>query len=439
MLLDPEIETGAWSERRQIDDDAYRRQIGYLLSRSRFYQDKLAAAGIRTPDDAGGLADIDRLPFTEKDELRASRSAADPIGTHLCVEIGELARIFSTSGTTGAPSYVPLTADDLADWIRISCRSYSASGVERVDRIVTTYGAGPFVAGVTLDAFNALGLTHIPVGAGNTDRLLAAITLLAADTVALTPSYALHIAEKAAERGIDLAGSSVKRLLVAGEPGGGEPALRSRLEKAWGADVTEAMGIGDIAVSLWGECSEKQGMHFSGHGLVHVELVDPATGDAVAMADGAEGELVYTHLRHRAAPLLRFRSRDHVVVHVGQCACGRTAPRVRCIGRTDDMLIVRGVNLFPTALREVVNQFQPAVSGVISVRPARKGPRQDPPLKVLVELGEGGDASAELADRIRSRIRETLVAATEIALVPHGALPRSSYKSHLVDWTEAKV
>ena len=438
MQFDPEIETRAWGERHQADDADYRRQVARLLARSRFYRDKLGAVGIRTPDDAGGLADIDRLPFTEKDELRATRSAADPIGTHLAVDIGDLARIFSTSGTTGAPSYVPLTADDLAAWIRISCRSYSASGVRRGHRIVTTYGAGPFVAGVTLDAFNALGLTHIPVGAGNTDRLLAAVELLRADTLALTPSYALHIAEKAAERGVDLAGSSVKRLLVAGEPGGGEPALRARLEEAWGADVTEAMGIGDIAVSLWGECSEKNGMHFSGHGFVHVELIDPETGDAVAMTDGAEGELVYTHLRHQAAPLLRFRSRDHVVVHVDACACGRTAPRVRCIGRTDDMLIVRGVNLFPTALREIVNEFQPAVSGVISVRPARKGPRQDPPLKILVELGESVGATTDLSDRIRSRIRDTLVAATEIALVPHGDLPRSSYKSHLVDWSEAK-
>ena len=439
MQFDPEIETRPWHERRHIDDPDYRRQIDFLLARSRFYRDKLGVAGIRTAGDAGGLADIDRLPFTEKDELRRTRSADDPIGTHLAVDIGDLARIYSTSGTTGAPSYVPLTGDDLAAWIRISSRSYSASGVRRGHRIVTTYGAGPFVAGVTLDAFNVLGLTHIPVGAGNTDRLLAAVELLHADTVALTPSYALHLVEKAAERGIDLAASAVRRLLVAGEPGGGEPALRARLEEAWGADVTEAMGIGDVAVSLWGECSAKQGMHFAGHGFVHVELIDPDTGNVVEMTDGAEGELVYTHLRHQAAPLLRFRSRDHVVVRVGPCACGRTAPRVRCIGRTDDMLIVRGVNLFPTALREVVNQFRPEVSGVISVRPARRGPRQDPPLRILVELGEGGNASAELADRIRSRIRDTLVAATEIALVPHGALPRSSYKSHLVDWTEAKA
>jgi phenylacetate-CoA ligase len=438
MLFDPEVETRAWSDRRQIDDEAYRRQIAYLLERSRFYREKLGASGIRSPDDAGGLADIGRLPFTEKDELRATRSTDDPVGTHLAVSLAGLTRIYSTSGTTGSPSYVPLTDSDLADWIRISCRSYSASGIRRGNRIVTTYGAGPFVAGVTLDAFNALGLTHIPVGAGNTDRLLSAIQLLEADTVALTPSYALHVIEKAQERRLDLARSSVRRLVVAGEPGGGEPALRARLEEGWGAAVTEVMGIGDIAVSLWGECPEQHGMHFSGLGYVHVELIDPVTGSPRELSDGAEGELVYTHLQQRAAPLLRFRSRDHVVVHIGYCACGRTAPRVRCIGRTDDMLIVRGVNLFPTAIREIVNEFQPEVSGVISVRPSRRGPRQDPPLRILVELGEGSEASAELADGIRARIRDSLIASTEIALVAHGSLPRSTYKSHLVDWTEAK-
>ena len=130
--------------------------------------------------------------------------------------------------------------------------------------------------------------------------------------------------------------------------------MRKQLEEAWGATVTEVMGIGDIAASLWGECPEKGGMHFSGRGLVHFELIDPDTGASVPLADGAEGELVYTHLAQEAVPLLRFRSRDHVRLWTGRCACGRTAPRVRCIGRTDDMLIVRGVNVFPSALREIV-------------------------------------------------------------------------------------
>ena len=174
-------------------------------------------------------------------------------------------------------------------------------------------------------------------------------------------------------------------MLVAGEPGGGEPAFRAKLEAGWGARVTEAMGIGDIGVSLWGECEEQDGMHLGARGFVHAELIDPETGAAVELDDGATGELVLTHLQHRAAPLLRFRTRDHVL-RLGECSCGRTGPRVRCIGRTDDMLIVRGVNVFPSAVREVVSAFAPEVSGNILVKPLAPGVKQEPPLPVSVEL-----------------------------------------------------
>jgi phenylacetate-CoA ligase len=180
-------------------------------------------------------------------------------------------------------------------------------------------------------------------------------------------------------------------------------------------------------------------MHFSGRGFVHFELIDPETGAALPIEDGAEGELVYAHLRHRAAPLLRFRSRDHVRVQAGPCACGRTAPRVRCIGRTDDMLIVRGVNLFPTAVREVVAAFAPEVSGVVAIRPRRRGVAQVPPLPVVVELADGRAASPGLAEAICGRIRERLTVATEIELAPWASLPRSDYKSKLVDWSAAET
>jgi phenylacetate-CoA ligase len=247
-------------------DDRYRAQIGYLFARSDFYREKLGAAGFADPDAVGGLEAIGRLPFTEKDELRRSVGAAAPIGAQLAAPMAEVVRVYSTSGTTGSPSFIPLTRADLAGWIAISSRSYAASGVGAGERIVTTYNAGPFVAGVALEAFHALGLCQIPVGSGHSERLLAAVERLAPDVVALTPSYALHLAETAEARGIDLAGSSVRRLLVAGEPGGGEPAMRARLEAAWGARVTEAMGIGDVAVSLWGECAEQTGVHFSARG-----------------------------------------------------------------------------------------------------------------------------------------------------------------------------
>jgi phenylacetate-CoA ligase len=431
MILEPDVETRPWEEQRALDDEAYRAQLAYLLERSPFYRDKLA--GLSDAADAGGLDDLARLPLTEKDELRASRTPGNPVGAHLCAARAEIVRIYSTSGTTGTPSYIPLTAGDLDNWVTASARSYAASGVEPGQRIVSTYNAGPFAAGAALASFERIGLCHVPVGTGNTERLVRAIELLGPEAAVLTPSYAAYLVEWTAERDIDLAASSVERVLVAGEPGGGEEAFRARLERGWGARVTEAMGIGDIGVSLWGECEQQDGMHLGGRGFVHAELVDPATAEPVALADGATGELVLTHLRHRAAPLLRFRTRDHVEVRASPCACGRTGPRVRCIGRTDDMLIVRGVNVFPSAVREVVGTFAPAVSGHILVRPPAPGVKQEPPLPVSVELARDARPGEELATAIRDRLRDALVVQTRIELVPHGTLHRSEYKSKLVE------
>jgi phenylacetate-CoA ligase len=417
-----EVETRPWGEQLALDDASYRAQIAYLLERSPFYREKLGSSV------SDRLADIAQLPLTAKEEVRATVTPESPFGAHFCSEPSELVRIYSTSGTTGAPSYIPLTAGDLDNWVTASARSYAASGIAAGQRIVSTYSAGPFVAGAALGAFERLGLTHIPVGTGNTDRLVRAVEQLRPHAVVLTPSYAAHLAES-----FDLRGSSVERVLVAGEPGGGEPAFRAQLEDGWGARVTEAMGIGDIGVSLWGECEEQDGMHLGARGLVHAELIDPETGAALEMEDGAEGELVLTHLQHRAAPLLRFRSRDHVQVRTSPCSCGRTGPRIRCLGRTDDMLIVRGVNVFPSAVRDVVSGFAPEVSGHVLVRPQSAGVKQEPPLPVSVELARDATPDTALADAIRERLRSVLVIQTRVELVPWGSLARSEYKSKLVE------
>jgi phenylacetate-CoA ligase len=432
MILAPEIETRSPDKQHALDEEAYRTQVAYLLERSAFYRDKLRNAGIDNADDAGGLDDIAKLPLTEKAELRASVTPDNPVGTHLCAERSEIVRIYSTSGTTGTPSYIPLTAGDVDNWIEGSARSYAASGIEPGQRIVSTYNAGPFAAGAALASFERIGLCHIPVGTGNTERLVRAIELLGPEAAVLTPSYAAHLVEWAADRGIDLKASSVVRVLVAGEPGGGEPAFRRALEDGWGARVTEAMGIGDIGVSLWGECEEQDGMHLGARDFVHPELIDPDSGAALPLKDGASGELVLTHLRHRAAPLLRFRTRDHVTVRTTACPCGRTGPRIRCVGRTDDMLIVRGVNVFPAAVREVVSTFAPDVSGHILVRPRAAGVKQEPPLPVRVELARGASADDALADAISEKLRTALVVRTRVELVPWGTLQRSEYKSTLV-------
>ncbi len=416
-------ESASWQEQRAVDDASYRAQLGYLLERSPFYRDKLAGF-----DTSGGLGELAGLPLTDKRELKETCSRENPFGAQLCVDPQEIVRIYSTSGTTGTPSYIPLTAADLDNWVTGSARSYAASGIARGDRVITTYNAGPFVAGAALDAFVQIGVNHIPVGTGSSERLLLAIDLLRPDAVALTPSYAEYLLELGALRD-----SSVERILVAGEPGGGEPAFRAKLEDGWGARVTEAMGIGDIGPSLWGECEEQAGMHLGAFGFVHPELIDPETGEARELGDGATGELVLTHLRHRAAPLLRFRTRDHVQVTTSPCRCGRTTPRVRCLGRTDDMLIVRGVNVFPSAVREVVSAFGREVSGRVLVRPSTVGVKQEPPLPVAIELAEGATADPALAAAIRGRLRDVLVVQTEVELVPFGSLQRSDYKSKLVD------
>jgi phenylacetate-CoA ligase len=432
-MLAPDVETRPWPEQLALDDASYRTQLAYLFDHSAFYRRKLAAAGFDSAHAAGGLADIARLPLTEKREIRATCTPANPIGAHLCATPSEIVRIYSTSGTTGTPSFIPLTAGDLDKWVTASARSYAASGIAAGQRIVSTYNAGPFVAGAALAAFDRIGLCHVPVGTGNTERLMLAVELLRPDAVVLTPSYAAYVVEWAAERDADLRGSSVERLLVAGEPGGGEPAFRAKLEEGWGARVTEAMGIGDIGVSLWGECEAQDGMHLGARGFVHAELIEPETGVALELEDGATGELVLTHLQQRAAPLLRFRTRDHVQVRRSPCGCGRTSPRVRCIGRTDDMLIVRGVNVFPSAVRQVVSAFAPDVSGHILVKPQAAGTKQEPPLPVSVELARGAAADAALAEAIRDRLRNVLLVQTRVDLVPWGSLRRSEYKSKLVE------
>ncbi len=410
--------------------ESYRVQIERLYERSPFYRNKLRAAGFESPRAVGGLDRIGALPFTEKDELRASQATHPPLGAHAAIEISQAARIYSTSGTSGAPLYIPLTRSDVEQWREIGRRTYSRNGLKAGERVVTTYGAGPFVAGASLAAFEAIGAVHIPVGVGNTDKLLAAIERLQPEALACTPSYALHVAEVAAAKGASLA--PIRRIIVGGEPGGGEASFREKLQAVFGAKVYEIMGIGDIAASLWGECPAQAGMHFSGEEFIHVELIDPDSQKSIEFMDGAAGELVYTHLQREAAPLLRFRSRDHVQVWSSRCACGSSALRVRCIGRTDDMLIVRGVNVFPSAVREVVARFHPRVTGAILIRPRSRGVRQDLPLSITVE-GEAGLAAA-----ITAEIRNKLTFTPELRMVAPGSLPRSDYKSKLVDFSEAK-
>jgi len=439
MMYDPTFETRPVEEQYQLDKESYLKQIHYLFDNSTFYRKKLSDAGFDNASAVGGLDDIAALPFTEKDELRKTQAAAPPFGEHLSCPPESLQRVFSTSGTTGVPCYLGLTRNDIDMYATNVARGYSAAGFSAGQRIVVGFNAGPFVAGAVYYGFDQLGCTVIPVGTGNTERLVTAIQKLKATGISCTPSYGLYLIDWCQQHGIETRSLGLTNMITAGEPGGGDPLIRERIETAFGCKVRESMGIGDISLSAWAEDDDAGGMHFMARGFVHVELIDPASGEPIPWVDKAEGELVYTALKRDAMPLLRFRSRDHVVVNMQANPTGRTGPRIRCVGRTDDMLIVRGVNLFPSAIRSILKEFTPDVSGMLQVRPKESGVLQTPPLPIVVELGEGiSEADKALQERLTAEIRTRLLVTAHVQLVPYGTIPRETYKSKLIDYSDVE-
>lgn len=440
-MFDPAVEMRSHADQAARDDALFRAQIGYLFDRSAFYQRKLKAAGFANAQSVGGLENIANLPFTDKSEIRESQANYPPFGDNLAADPAKLQRVFSTSGTSGVPTYIALTPKDIDVWATNTARSYVASGFHPGQRLVVTFNAGPFVAGAAYFGFDKLGATVIPVGMGNTERLVAALINLGGGDAGLscTPSYALHLIDWCRERGIDTLKLGVRNISVAGEPGGSDPLIREKVQTAFDCRLREAMGTGDISTSIWGECEHADGMHFSARDNTYVELIDPETGKHVPWEDGATGELVYTSLVREAMPMLRLRSRDHVVISAKPCACGRTSHRVRCIGRTDDMLIVRGVNVFPTAVGDVLRDFSDGVSGMFRIVPKVRAVSQEPPLPIMVELAAGVQQPPEgLAEAIKVAIRSRLVFTSEITLVPFGTIPREEYKTKLVDVSKAQ-
>ena len=437
-IYDPVVETRPVEDQFALDRESYREQVKYLFAHSEFYQRKFAEAGFHTPEQVGELDDIAALPFTEKDEIRRSQADYPPFGNHVAAPADSLRRVFSTSGTTGVPCYLGLTESDLDMYATNVARGYTAAGFKPGQRLVVGFNAGPFVAGAVYYGFDKIGANVIPVGTGNTERMVTAIQRLGATGVSCTPSYGLYLIDWCRERNIDTRTLGLKNMITAGEPGGGDPLIRATIRDAFGCTIRESMGIGDISLSVWAEDADEQGMHFMAREYVHVELIEPESGAPVAWKDGAQGELVYTALRREAMPMFRFRSRDHVVVTMQDNPTGRTGPRIRCVGRTDDMLIVRGVNLFPTAVRNVLEDFSAETSGMFNIQPGSEGVLQDPPLPIAIEVTPGSSPeNRDLAARIEHAIKDRLLVTSKVLLVAHGTLPRETYKSKLVDYSKA--
>ncbi len=417
-----------FDELRERQLTKLRRQVAYLGEHSVFYQQKL---GGRT--DVATLAGFATLPFTTKQELRESQAAAPPLGLHACVEMKDVVRLHASTGTTGQPSWVGVTRRDSEVWTKLTAESFRAQGIRSDDVIVHAAGLTLFVGGLPArDALEYLGATFVPIGTGASEKVIAAMQSLGQTVLHSTPSYAVYLAEYARKHDIDPRSLNVRKLTVGGEPGGGEPAVRKRIETEWGAPVTEGLGGSETAPIIWGECERQQGMHLTGGEWIYPELIDPDSGASVPWETGAEAELVYTALERECCGLLRFRTRDRVRVLGMDCACGRPGPRIRCIGRTDDMLIVLGVNVFPTAIRDIVAELHPQTTGAMQVVLPEAGPKVAPPLQVEVEHTESAGDLDALKKAVESAIRGRLSVSARVTLVPPETLPRSEMKTALV-------
>jgi phenylacetate-CoA ligase len=436
----PEIEAMPWEDVRAMQLDKLRRQLEYLAARSPFYKRKFADARVE-PASLSGLDDLQRMPFTTKEELRESQVASPPLGEHAAADLADVIRIHSSSGTTGRPSYVGISAHDRDVWTETVSRVYYCEGVRREDVVVHGFGLGFFVGGLPLkDAIENIGATFIPIGTGASDRLVASIRDLGGTVLTCTPSYANYLSEYVRARfDIEPSELGLRRILLGAEPGGGIPAVRERLAEDFGAFVTESLGNADLIPTYSANCDELDGNHFLAPDFMILEVVDPDTGDTLEFEDGVDGELVATHIDRDCVPLVRFRVRDRVVVKTSACPCGRTAPRFTCVGRTDDMLIVAGVNVWPSALKDLITSLHPRTTGAVQILLSSPPPRVDPPLRVQVESGPDVDDVTQLKRELEELIRDRLIVKAEVDVVPPESLPRFEMKAQLIRKVYEKV
>ena len=350
----PALETQSRQEWEALKLGLLKRHLAHAQAGSPYWRGSFAAAGL-SPDSVKTLDDLRRFGFIDKAVLRARQEAAPILGDLAAVPERDVVYISASSGSTGVPTVSPFTAQDFDDWMDYEARQFWSSGLRPTDRYCHSLNFSLFVGGPCVLGAQRLGALSIHAGTVPSERLLTILRQFQATAIWTTPSYAWYLGETAEKEGIDPRHDlAVRRIFVAGEPGGSIPETRSRIEALWGASVYDYYGLSDIFGSCAGMCEEKDGLHWAEDHIL-AEVLDPATGEPVA--DGERGELVLTTLKKQARPLIRFRTGDIVSFTSEPCRCGRTSQRLLGVhGRLDDMLIIRGVNLFPSDVEAIVRK-----------------------------------------------------------------------------------
>ena len=425
-MWEPQYEAMPRSELKRLQLERLKHQVRHAYQQVPFYRTRFKEAGI-TPDDITSLEDVTRLPFTNKNDFRDNY----PYGL-MAVPLSQVVRVHASSGTTGKPIIAPYTAHDIDTWANLIARNLVSAGVHQGDVIQNAYGYGLFTGGLGYHyGGEKLGATVIPSSIGNTKRQLMLIQDLGTTTLACTPSYALILAETAQELGVDLTATKLRVAICGAEPW--TEKMRAEIEAKLGITAVDNYGLTElVGPGVSCECRYKQGMHiWEDHFLA--ELVNPASSEPLPY--GEQGELVLTTLTKEALPVIRFRTHDLVTLTPGECRCGRNFVRMSKIhGRTDDMLIIRGVNVFPTQIESAllaINGVEPYYQIIVD----REHHLDE--LEIWVEVSEAIFSDEvrvlkEMEERVRAEMNSVLGISTRIKLVEPRTITRTEGKARRV-------
>ena len=413
-LWNPTIENLPPSELKKLQFTKLKAQLIRVHEQSPYYRDKFDRAGVN-PHQFNHLEQYREYPFFDKDEERESqaKSSADlghPLGMHITCDIKDVRRISSSSGTTGTPTFSGFTQKDREVTIENMARLMARVGLEKGDPVMHAGVLSMWVAGLpTLDSLMGAGAMVIPMGAlSGTERLAQIASVTKPKAMLGTPSFMLHLIKTMEERtGIDPKSIGVEKLLVFGEPGGSVKEIYEQMSAGFGgAQVYDVMGATGCHSPTGISCEAHAGIHYFAADNAYFEIVDPSTLEPLPLEDGVEGEIVFTGLDKECAPQIRWRDKDIIHITTSPCACGRPGVRMLFRGRVDDMLLVKGVNVFPNAVRDVINALSPKLTGNIRIVKDGSGPVVTPPAQVKVEIAK--DTSPAEREALAAQIENAI-------------------------------
>ena len=425
----PDAERLGTSELERHQHAAWQIQAPYVFENSPFFQELWNS--VPPPST---LRELPELPLSDKAQLRLSQAEHPPFGNYLASPLSKVNRLHRTSGTTGQAMNLALSAHDCDITETVGARSQSAAGLTADHTVVHCLNYQMWMGGVTDHmTLERTGATVVPFGVGNTELLIHTIREIGITAISCTPSYPAVLERVIAEKFpvLSPADLGLKLGLFGGEAGLDDPTLRDRIRQTWGMEPRNAnYGVADVFSNFAAQCEHDTRLHFFASDVLYPELINPDTGQSQALEAGQEGELVLTHLRRDCQPLVRFRTGDIIAIDATEpCECGRTGMRFRVVGRSDDMVVVRGLNLFPTMVARVLTGFR-ELSGDYRIVLETEPPYARLPLQV--ELAGGQAESSDLADRVANAVKANLGATASVRVVAAGTFPVTEGKTRRV-------